>query len=208
MKRDLLRVGAVVCLGAAMVLGASGCGYMKDRGHDAINMFDLGITVNKSWKPQFAFYFDFFNVTPTGYADLDTKVLGWGNRQIGWMDYNADAWGYMAHGEESHGYGVFNPGDPQQARPDQQDLTERPAYDVGFRGAFEEDNRRPPKIQHIQCDRIFHFGWIGIQNTMRPLGILDFVVGWTGYDLLGDNEVGPPEASPAPVAAEDSDQQA
>lgn len=49
-------------------LPGSGCSYMKARGNDAKNMFDLGISINKSWKPQFAFYFDCFNMTPIGYG--------------------------------------------------------------------------------------------------------------------------------------------
>lgn len=187
---------SVAVLFITIMAFGSGCTYMKQRGRDATNMFDLGITVNKTWAPQFSFYFDFFNVTPIGWGKLDAKVLGMGHRQIGWMDYEADVSGYMAWGSEKHGYGVFNPNDPQQAWPEQKDLTERPRYDVGFIGSFEGENLAP-NMQFAECNRIFHFGWIGIQNTMRPAGILDFIVGWSGYDLLGDNNL---PAPPTPVS--------
>ncbi|MCL5269616.1 MAG: hypothetical protein M1457_03460 [bacterium] len=184
--------GLGILLLAAVALGGTGCGYLKARGRDAKNMIDLGISVNNTWKPQFGLYFDFFNMTPIGFGSLDCKVLGMGNRQIGWMDYENHSWGALAVGREKHGHGLFNAQDPEQARPDQRGLSERPAFDVGFVGAFTgEDN--PPKLQYIECNRCIHLGWIGIQNTMRPLGILDFILGWTTFDLLGDDDLPEPQ---------------
>ena len=157
---------------------------------------DIGISVNDKWTPQFGLYFDFFNLTPIGFGHLDGKVLGIGNRQLGFMDYQNKSWGVLAYGHEKHGYGVFNSKDPEVVRPDQSDLTERPMFTVGGAGAFSGENR-PPKLQFIECNRCIHIGWIGIQHTMRPAAILDFILGWTTFDLLGDNDLPPPPAQAA-----------
>lgn len=173
------------------VLCGTGCSYLQDRATDARNVIDLGISVNTSLKPQFSCYFDFFQLVPIGYGNLDCKVLGLGNRQLGWVDYQNHGWGVLAVGRLQQGYGVFNPNDPEQARGDQRELTERPTYDTGFVGSFT-GAEPPPPLQHIQCERSIHLGWIGIQNSMRPLAILDFILGWTTFDLLKDDHLAPP----------------
>jgi hypothetical protein len=177
----------VMVAGLFSMLVVSGCAYMRDRGHDAMDIIDIGVTVNDKPMPRFALYFDFFNILPLGFSNVDGKVLGMGNRQAGFMDFEHQNWGVLAVGKEQKGSGVFNPNDPHQARPDQKDLTERPRYDVGFVGVGGEEP--PPDMQFLECDRALHLGWIGLHATMRPIDLLDFVFGWFTIDMMGDDGI-------------------
>ena len=59
---------------ATLVL-SSGCAYMKDRGHDALNIFDIGFTVTK--QPHFGIYAGFNSILALGYMDMpDGWLLG------------------------------------------------------------------------------------------------------------------------------------
>ena len=185
--RSLTCCGKLLAL-AVLLASLSGCTYSRQRAQDATDMLDLSLTVNKSWTPQFSFYFDFFNLTPLGWGNIETKAIGIGRSDVGVMDYEAQAWGWLSHGYERHGYGEFNPNDPEQARADQRDLTERPGYEVGFLGAFEDEDNLPPQIQHVQCNRILHLGYVGIQNTMRLNEIGDFFAGLVGFDPMNDDQ--------------------
>lgn len=183
-RRIQARVILVLATATAAFLG-SGCAYLHDRGNDAKHMFDIGVTLNTSAKPNFALYADFFNLTPLGYSKVDGILLGVGNGQIGALEHVSENWGVLAVGSERIGSGDFNPLDPRQARPDQADLDDWPRFDVGFVGAFKGDEP-PPKMQFLQCERQIHLGWIGIHLAIRPLDIVNFIVGWTTLDLIGD----------------------
>jgi hypothetical protein len=168
---------------------SQGCSsaYLRNRGYDALDIFDIGVTVTPAWKPQFAAFFDFYNFTPLGYADLHGKLLGLGNRQVGWLDYEFQAWGLLAWGQKKHGAGKFNPADPHQARSDQKHITERQKYDVGFVGSFAGKNP-PPEMWFVDCGpRILHLGWIGLVETSRPVELIDFLLGWTTLDIMRDD---------------------
>jgi hypothetical protein len=159
---------------------------MGDRGRDALDMVDLGITINTHARPDFAVYGDIFSLIQLGYAHVDGKAIGIGNRQIGVLDHEFKNWGALVWGSEQKGSGAFDPTDPHQARPDQHELTERPRFDVGLLRLGESDNP-PPAVQFLEVDRGFHLGWIGIFATVRPLDIIDFVLGWTTIDIIGDD---------------------
>ena len=141
---------SLTCLMLLCVMGSSltGCNYFRARGNDALDTFDVGITVTTHLKPEIAAYIDFFNLTPIGYSSVNGKFLGMGNRQAGWLDYHSKDWAVLAYGREKHGIGWLNTSDPYQVRPDQKDVTERPAFTVGFVGAFASDSPPPKNAIH------------------------------------------------------------
>ena len=168
---------------------SQGCSspYLRNRANDAMDLADIGITITPALQPQFAAFFDFYNFTPLGYADVKGKLLGVGNRQIGWLDYEFQAWGLLVWGQRKYGAGKFNPADPHQARSNQKNITERQKYDVGFLGSFAGKNP-PPELWFMDCGpRILHLGWIGIVETSRWPDVVDFLLGWTTLDLLRDD---------------------
>jgi len=185
LTRTLAVTGALLALALT-----NGCAYMHKRGNDAMDILDIGITVNDQLAPRFALYVDFFNVLPIGYSNVDGKTLGMGNRQAGFLDFVHKNWGVLTVGEEQKGTGVFNPNDPHQARPDQSTLTERPRFDVGISGI--DGAEPPPKLQYFECDRALHLGWIGFHATIRPLDIVDFVLGWAAADMMHDDDIDTP----------------
>lgn len=181
----MMRKIASFILISMLALGVSGCGWLSDRGDDALEMFDIGITITDSWAPQFAIYMDYFQFTPIGYSNFDGKFLGIGNTQIGWMDARVKAWGVLASGIEDVQHGVFDPTDPRQARKGFQG-ERRPAYYTGILPPKSLGQKCPP-LQYAECCRIFHFGWIGFEMACRPLDWFDFLLGWVGIDYMDDD---------------------
>jgi hypothetical protein len=171
-----------------IALICANCTYLKNRGNDACDILDIGITVTDKWQPDFALYVDLFSVLSVGVSSIDGKFLGWSNRQIGWLDYTDKSWALLVWGSEKEGAGEFNPHDPHQVRADQSDLTERPKFNTGIVRIIAEDNA-PPPFKFFECDKVVHIGWIGIQAPCRPLEIVDFILGWTTLDIMGDDNI-------------------
>ena len=184
------RIVTSVLLLLVVITLVSGCTYFRARGRDALDMMDIGFTVTDKWSPDFSIYADFFQITPLGFTSIDGKVLGIGNRQIGLLDYENKSWGVLLWGSDWKGSGIFNPKDPRQARGDQRDATERPRFNTGIVRMLAQGNR-PPTPTFIECDRGIHLGWIGFHFSVRPGDILDFILGWTTLDIMGDDDVIP-----------------
>mgnify|MGYP006281273005 FL=1 len=166
----------------------TGCSYMKDRGNDALDIMDIGFSVNDRIEPQFGLYLDFFNILPLGYSNVEGKALALGNRQAGWL-YHADkSWGVIGWGKEMKALGEFNPENPHRARPDQRDIDHWPYYNVGAVRMIDEDDA-PPTVQFIECNRILHIGWVGFFAHLRPVDLADFIMGWTTLDIVGDDDL-------------------
>jgi hypothetical protein len=185
----MLRISAVVLL-FAVIIASSGCTYLRARGRDALDIMDIGITVTDKWTPDFGLYGDFFQLTPIGFTHIDGKVLGIGNRQIGLMDYENKSWGVILWGSDMKGTGIFNPEDPHQARPSQRDATERPRFNTGAVRMIAQ-GEPGPWTMFFECDRGIHLGWIGVHFSVRPLDLVDFILGWTTLDIMGDDDAIP-----------------
>ena len=109
---------------------------MRNRLNDALDIVDIGITVTPRAEPDFALFLDFYNFLPLGYADVNGKLLGLGNRNPGWNDFEMQAWGVLAWGQRKYGTGKFNPADLHQVRTNLFGLKERQKYDRRFRRGF------------------------------------------------------------------------
>ena len=165
----------------------SGCAYLKNRGNDALDLFDLGVTVNDSWMPGFGAYTDPFLVFPIGLSYVDSRFYGLSLRQISGFDYTNHSWGLVALGRERRGLGPFDPTSLYQARKDQRQLTERPTYDAGVVGLIA-GKEPPPPLTAAVWKRGLHLGWLGIEYTCRFTEMYDFLVGWTTFDPMGDDK--------------------
>ena len=106
MRRKWLFWLLIMAIGFTAVL-IQGCGsaYMRNRLNDALDIVDIGITVTPRAEPDFALFLDFYNFLPLGYADVNGKILGLGNRNPGWNDFEMQAWGVLAWGTEKIWYG-------------------------------------------------------------------------------------------------------
>jgi hypothetical protein len=62
-----------------------------------------------------------------------------------------------------------------------------PRYDQGFVRLIAGAEREPPFHQYFDCDRTFHLGWIGLHLRIKLDELADFVLGWAGRDIMGDD---------------------
>jgi hypothetical protein len=172
----------------AAVLSTS-CTYMHNRGKDAMQMFDIGITVSPFSRPGLAVYGGVPGSIAVGGAYVpDAKLFGIGNNQAGWLDYEHRSYGLAVWGSSRQGAGTFDANDVYQARDDQRDLTERPRFNTGPVRSIVQDNAVPLPAW-IECDKFVHVGYVGIVFNCRFLQILDFLAGWTTLDIMGDDNV-------------------
>lgn len=167
---------------------STGCSYMHNRGADAIQMFDIGITVSPLCKPGLAAYVGVPGSIALGGAYVpDAKIFGIGNNQAGWLDYEHKSYGALLWGSSKQGAGEFDPKDVYQAREDQRNLTKRPRFNTGPVRDIVEGNPVPPPA-FIVCDKFVHVGYVGILFNCRFLQIVDFLAGWTTLDIMDDDK--------------------
>ena len=190
MKRMLLQTMA----GLAICTVLSGCAspYLKDRGNDLADVFDIGITVSE--KPQFRLDFQPFLFT-LGYSDVEGQLIGVGSRCWGVNDFESKGWGAVLTGEGVYGTGPFNSSDPRQYWPvnDPENAPEeRPVYGMGLIPAAQGDEVLWTK--YVECNKGIHLGWVGIHVPCRPLDLVDFVLGFTTLDIMQDDTVSVSEA--------------
>ncbi len=162
--------------------------YMQNRRHDWGDTFDLGLVYNTKLRPNFELYLDWFSTFPFGFSYVDdTKMWGMTHRQYGTFDKNSHAWGLLLWGKEKRGVGKFNPNNPYHARPEWKDVTDFPRVDHGMIGVWA-GKEKIPKYQYGQCSRGIHLGWVGLEFSCRLPELIDFLLGWTTYDLMGDDQ--------------------
>lgn len=136
----------------------SGCTYLKNRKNDAMDMFDVGITV--SAKPGFSAYVDGGLVLPIGVSYVDGKLLGIGRSTFGVHDFRQKGVGYVIGGSLQRGVDNYDPEDPYAPK----------RYDTGLLGyakgttfaqlgPAEEETERPRT--RATCPKTLHLGWIG-----------------------------------------------
>lgn len=197
-----------VCLGLVALIVCSGCcgTYLRNRGRDAADIMDVGITVSK--RPYLGVYpGDYFNLTPMGYVHMKGTLHGlWCGR---WTSVPIEdrAWGVVAWGRQRLVIGEFNPEDPRQFWPEEiaalkaanKPLPTKPkAYNVGFLRIACHGNR-PPYPNCWSCRRGLHLGWVGFWASLHADQIVDFFAGWLGCDPQKDDL--PAAAAPTPEPA-------
>jgi hypothetical protein len=163
----------------------SGCAYLKNRGNDALDMFDLGITVSK--KPGFALYMDKPPIMPMGFANVEGKLIGLGRSRFGVHDFREKGVGYFVGGSLQRGLDNY----------DVQDANAPARYDTGLLGylkgttAFQtdlsKDEEGRPKTR-ATCPLTVHLGWVGFEWGCKFWDMLDFMLGWTTLDIGHDDE--------------------
>ncbi|HUT34889.1 MAG TPA: hypothetical protein VNE39_15475 [Planctomycetota bacterium] len=179
---------------AAAALAAQGCTYLRNRGRDAAEMFDLGLTFSK--KPQFGLYMNCPVILPIGFGKVDGYYAGVGRGKVGVMEHhqrNAGAlvWGYERNTWQGPAKAGEKAGD--KAVEDQP---------VGLLAIARGERGKQP--YRVSCKHYFHLGWVGITANICWLEIPDFFLGWFLIDLSGDDVKGgtAPNEPPRPAAPE------
>jgi hypothetical protein len=165
------RALAVVVL--AVVLSSSlGCTYLVNRGNDALDIVELGVTVTTT--PQIGLYWNSLDLLVAGYCDLDGTFIGWAGRHGVMLPVRSECYGLIVSREK------VKWGDaPERERIG--GLAGLPGIAAG--AAEDGHPLDSPACVHF----IPHFGYVGLVWNLRWGQIVDFVVGWTTVDLNGDD---------------------
>lgn len=169
--RGMVALGVVV----PVLLAAHGCCYLKARGNDAKDMFDIGLTFTKT--PHVAVHAGFQSLLTVGYADLDGHLAGIGQGQAGWVPMRYKAAGAVLDGYEQYAYGAnFDPA--AAASPRQR------GAGLGMLHYELPDSA----MEMLQCPKFVHLGWVGVDVNCKLGEILDFLAGWSTLDIGGDDD--------------------
>jgi hypothetical protein len=166
-----------LALGLAVVIASvavQGCAYMKDRGRDALQMADIGVMTSK--KPYGAFYVCGFGIVALGAGKCDGYFYGWGGDTFGVRRHYYRTLGLGPWSYSEVGWGnTFDPAKPETLEQ----------WYAGIIGWIAEPDRRP--AYGISCVHYLHLGYIGLVGNVRYAEMADFLLGWTTYDLCGDD---------------------
>lgn len=163
------------CALMALALASAGCTYLGDRGRDAADFLDFGVTVSK--EPQFSLYAGFLSVVPLGYSNVDGTMYGLSDRQFGGAAMRHNARGILLWGEEQLGYRDFDPLGPQSPEP----------WRVGVLGLSQGPGPRNGQV--VNCPKLLHLGWAGVALNCKFGELVDFLLGWFTVDIMGDDLV-------------------
>jgi len=169
------RMALVVVLVAVAAVG-QGCGYLADRGADAAQMFDFGLTFSK--KPQFSAYMNCPVIAPIGYGKVDGYFVGVGGGKVGAMKHHQESSGLLVWGREEVSWESF----------DTKEADTLSVQGVGVLGLAE--GQEGEKAYTPACIHYLHLGFVGIAANVRWLEIPDFFLGFFLLDPMGDDKHG------------------
>ena len=162
-------------LAAIALLALPGCAnYLQHRADDALEMLDLGVTWSE--KPGLAAYGDLASIAPGGFGYVDGYFAGIGGGQVGTTEHYEGSMGLLVWGYEEVGWAEHDKHVPGTL--DRQH--------VGLIGVLREPlNRRlayaPASVGYL------HLGYAGLAASLRHGEMADFLLGWFGIDIAGDD---------------------
>jgi len=169
-RRSVLLVTGIIALSGIL---CSGCSYMQKRGNDALDMFDIGVTVSQT--PGFSLYSSCFEIFTVGYSNVDGRFHGLCRRRVGSFPLRHNATGVLVWGYEQLGYDEVDFADPDSPE----------SWRVGPLGLILGPG--PDKAHVMNCPKLLHLGWAGIAINCKLADIADFILGWTTLDIMGDD---------------------
>ncbi len=168
-------------LGMVVLAGLEGCTYMRHRGADARQMIDLGATVTP--KPYFSFHACGMGIVSAGVGRCDGDFYGLGGDRFGKTRHFHRDIGLIAWSYDEIGWG-------DAVDPEKPETLER--FHIGPVGYLNYPERKPPYA--FACLHYLHLGYAGLAFNVRWGEMADFLLGWTTFDLCGDDGKKPGEA--------------
>ena len=162
-----LVVGLVAALAAT-----TGCTFLRARGKDALDMFDMGFTF--STKPQFGLYGNCPFTVPGGYSKVDGYFVGLGGGKVGVMDHHQDSAGLLLWAREDVEW--------SKGEDDEEKVGTYQMGPLGLAVDSEGNTTYRP-----QCAHYLHLGFIGVTGNLNYREWADFLVGWFGVDINKDD---------------------
>lgn len=123
---------ARLCLGLIVLAGLQGCSYLRHRGDDAMEMFDIGVTWSK--KPYGSGNACLLGLGSIGAGRLDGQFAGIGGGRAGVMRHYYRTIGLLVWSYDEMAWGKeFDPEDPETLD----------RYHIGPLGWLKYPQRRP-----------------------------------------------------------------
>lgn len=180
-RRAVLRA-AVLLLLVLAVGGSVGCStvksvgratgrYFKYRAEDLAEVADIGVSLTK--KPTIGLYACFASIICLGYCNIDGHMLGMGGGQVGLMGLTARCYGATYTGRE---YVLWSHG------PRIRQYTHPMGLDAVLAAPM-----LPPPAYCPACTHYLHFMYIGLVANLKYAEMLDFILGFTTFDLACDD---------------------
>jgi hypothetical protein len=165
-----------VVMVALLLVGSSGCTtYLRHRAEDLLEVADVGITL--SYKPGLALWFAApFSLGAGIGGHVDGYFLGLGGGRLGFTRHYLNAWGLIAFGHETIGWGDFDLSDDRTLYRSMQGAAGIPLALWHGSPAYTPT-----------CNHEIHLGFIGAVGNLRYMEIADFVLGWALIDIGGDD---------------------
>lgn len=157
-------------------LNATGCTYLEHRGEDALETFDIGITLSK--RAQLSLYANGASFISFGYSKFKGTLLGMGGGFFGIVEHENLCKGNGFYGEEKLVW--------DKKRKPQKSYTQKQGI-YGIQVTLQTTRKLPPPAYFPACVHNFHFGWIGIVGNIRYSEMVDFILGFTTFDLAHDD---------------------
>jgi len=162
-----------VVAAVALSLAAAGCGYLRDRGHDALDMFDVGVTWSK--RPYFSVYACAIGIASAGAGHLEGKFAGIGGGHLGTMSHYHRVLGLALWSYEEVGWDGYDVSKPETL------YIQHPGI-IGWTAFLPRKPAYAPGCLHF-----LHLGYAGLVANLRYYEILDFILGWTTLDIACDD---------------------
>lgn len=163
------RFAAVLLL--VLACSATGCKFAKCRLDDAIEMFDIGISL--SAKPCISAYACGVSLITGGFSKFDGVVIGTGGGFIGIVHHQNQCLGLLVAGTETLIW--------QQGR-------HRRTYKhlQGYQAFMAAKHPWPPAY-FPACTHYLHLLYVGAVGNLRYAEMLDFLFGFLGFDMAMDD---------------------
>lgn len=166
-------LGLIAVLAVGLLTGC-GAANLKHRGDDALEMFDIGITATQ--RPYLSGHGCAFGLVSFGAGRYDGEFYGMGGGKFGSMRHFHRDLGLLVWSYDEIGWGEdMDPEDPESLE----------RLHIGPVGYAKYPQRRPPYA--FACFHYLHLGYGGVVLNMRYVEMIDFVGGWFGADLCGDD---------------------
>jgi len=169
-NRSLSRTLGLLVL-FCLLAGSTGCTYLKHRAEDLVETFDVGLMV--SGKPGLAVYGCGASIACLGFSNVDGWCLGMGGGQVGIIRHKNTCYGRMFYGYEDM---VWGRGGSRRHYSHPQGL-----YSIAA------ESKLPPPAYFPACVHYVHVLFIGAVANARYAEMIDFILGFTGFDMAYDD---------------------
>lgn len=163
--------GVVAVLGVAVAI--SGCSYLRERGSDALDILDLGVTWSK--KPYLSVYGCAVGIASAGAGHFEGRFAGVGGGRLGVSPHYHRVLGLAAWSYEEVGWEGYDASKPETL------YIQHPGI-VGWLAFLPRKPAYAPACLHS-----LHLGYVGVVANLRYLELLDFLLGWTTLDIACDD---------------------